>query len=135
VQQLEGIEGIQRKGLVLAFLMRFKQICNHPSQWSGDGEWSPEDSGKWAIADVIAAKQEKVLVFTQFREVTEPLSAFLGSVFGRSGLVLHGETEVRKRKELVRRFQEDETIGFFVLSLKAGGSGLNLTAAFACGAL
>ena len=88
MQQLEGIEGIQRKGLVLAFLMRFKQICNHPSQWSGDGEWSPEDSGKWAIADVIAAKQEKVLVFTQFREVTEPLSAFLGSVFGRSGLVL-----------------------------------------------
>jgi superfamily II DNA or RNA helicase len=132
-RQLEGVEGIQRKGLVLAFLMRFKQICNHPSQWSGDGEWSPEDSGKWVrlrdIADVIAAKQEKVLVFTQFREVTEPLSAFLGSVFGRSGLVLHGETEVRKRKELVRRFQEDETIGFFVLSLKAGGSGLNLTAA------
>jgi len=57
--------------------------------------------------------------------VTEPLSAFLGSVFGRSGLVLHGETEVRKRKELERRFQEDETISFFVLSLKAGGSGLN----------
>ncbi len=132
-QQLEGVKGIQRKGLVLAFLMRFKQICNHPSQWSGDGEWSPEDSGKWArlrdIADVIAARQEKVLVFTQFREVTEPLSAFLGSVFGRSGLVLHGETEVRKRKELVRQFQGDETIGFFVLSLKAGGSGLNLTAA------
>jgi non-specific serine/threonine protein kinase len=132
-QQLEGVKGIQRKGLVLAFLMRFKQICNHPSQWSGDGEWSPKDSGKWArlrdIADVIAARQEKVLVFTQFREVTEPLSAFLGSVFGRSGLVLHGETEVRKRKELVRQFQGDETIGFFVLSLKAGGSGLNLTAA------
>jgi len=54
------LKDIQRKGLVLAFLMRFKQICNHPSQWSGDGEWSPEDSGKWAIADVIAAKQEKV---------------------------------------------------------------------------
>jgi SNF2-related domain/SNF2 Helicase protein/Helicase conserved C-terminal domain len=132
-QQLGEVEGIQRKGLVVAFLMRFKQICNHPSQWSGDGEWSPEDSGKWArlrdITDVIAARQEKVLVFTQFREVTGPLSAFLESVFGRSGLVLHGETEVRKRKELVRRFQEDETIGFFVLSLKAGGSGLNLTAA------
>jgi SNF2 family DNA or RNA helicase len=132
-QQLEGAEGIQRKGLVLAFLMRFKQICNHPSQWLGDGAWSPEDSGKWArlreIADVIAAKQEKVLVFTQFREVTGPLASFLGSVFGRPGLVLHGETEIRKRKELVRRFQEDEAVGFFVLSLKAGGAGLNLTAA------
>lgn len=132
-QQLAGAEGIQRKGLVLAFLMRFKQICNHPSQWLGDGAWSPEDSGKWArlreIADVIAAKQEKVLVFTQFREVTGPLASFLGSVFGSPGLVLHGQTEIRKRKELVRRFQEDEAVGFFVLSLKAGGAGLNLTAA------
>ena len=78
---------------------------------------------------MIAAKQEKVLVFTQFREVTAPLAAFLGSVFGRPGLVLHGETPVRSRQELVRRFQEDENVGFFVLSLKAGGSGLNLTAA------
>jgi non-specific serine/threonine protein kinase len=132
-KQLADTEGIQRKGLVLSFLMRFKQICNHPSQWLGDGTWSEEDSGKWArlreIAEVVAAKQEKMLVFTQFREVTVPLSAFLGSVFGGPGLVLHGETEVRKRKELVRRFQEDEAERFFVLSLKAGGAGLNLTAA------
>jgi non-specific serine/threonine protein kinase len=61
--------------------------------------------------------------------VTAPLAAFLGSVFGRPGLVLHGETEVKKRKDLVKQFQEDERIPFFVLSLKAGGSGLNLTAA------
>jgi SNF2 family DNA or RNA helicase len=132
-QQLDQVEGIQRKGLVLSFLMRFKQICNHPSQWLGDGAWRQEDSGKWArlrdIAEVIAAKQEKVLIFTQFREVTAPLATFLGSVFGRPGLVLHGQTEVKKRKELVRRFQEDEAVGFFVLSLKAGGAGLNLTAA------
>ena len=132
-RQLQEVEGIQRKGLVLAFLMRFKQICNHPSQWLGNGEWRPEDSGKWPrlreIAETIAAKQEKVLVFTQFREVTGPLATFLGSGFGRRGLVLHGGTDVRKRKELVRQFQEDETIGFFVLSLRAGGAGLNLTAA------
>lgn len=132
-EQLDQAEGIQRKGLVLSFLMRFKQICNHPSQWLGDGAWSEEDSGKWGrlrdIAEVIAAKQEKVLVFTQFREVTAPLAAFLGSVFGRPGLVLHGQTEVKKRTELVRRFQEDEAVGFFVLSLKAGGAGLNLTSA------
>ncbi|MGA8685853.1 MAG: DEAD/DEAH box helicase [Candidatus Sulfotelmatobacter sp.] len=132
-EALDGADGIRRKGLVLSFLMRFKQICNHPSQWLGDGAWSEEDSGKWArlrdIAEVIAAKQEKVLVFTQFREMTAPLAAFLGSIFGRAGLVLHGETEVKKRKDLVRRFQEDEAVPFFALSLKAGGAGLNLTAA------
>ena len=69
------------------------------------------------------------MIFTQFRETTAPLAAFLGSVFGRSGLVLHGGTPVGERKDLVRRFQEDEDVPFFVLSVKAGGSGLNLTAA------
>ena len=132
-KQLQEAEGIQRKGMVLSFLMRFKQICNHPSHWLGDGSWEEHDSGKWArlreIAEVIAAKQDKMLVFTQFREVIAPLAAFLRSVFGRPGLVLHGETEVKQRKEIVRRFQEDEGVGFFVLSLKAGGAGLNLTAA------
>jgi non-specific serine/threonine protein kinase len=130
---LEDAQGIGRKGVVLSFLMRFKQICNHPSQWLGDGAWRAEDSGKFArlreLVEVIAERQEKVLVFTQFRETTEPLAAFLGSVFGRDGLVLHGGTPVSKRRELVKRFQEDELTPFFVLSLKAGGAGLNLTAA------
>lgn len=131
--RLEAAEGIERKGLVLAFLMRFKQICNHPSQWLRDGAWKPEDSGKFArlaeIADIITAKQEKMLVFTQFREATAPLATFLGKIFGREGLVLHGGTPVGKRRELVKRFQDDEQCPFFVLSLKAGGTGLNLTAA------
>ena len=91
-------EGIERRGLVLAFLMRFKQICNHPSQWTGDGVWAASESGKFArlreLVEVIAARQEKVLVFTQFRETTQPLAAFLGTVFGRAGLVLHGGTPV-----------------------------------------
>ena len=130
---LEAADGIKRRGVVLAALMRFKQLCNHPSQWLGDGAWAEADSGKFArlreIAEVIAAKQEKVLVFTQFRETTGPLAAFLGQIFGLPGLVLHGETAVKKRKELVQRFQEDESVPFFVLSLKAGGAGLNLTAA------
>jgi non-specific serine/threonine protein kinase len=113
--------------------MRFKQICNHPSQWLGDGAWSAADSGKFArlreLSETIAAKQEKVLVFTQFRETTAPLAAFLGNIFGREGLVLHGGTPVARRRELVKRFQEDELTPYFVLSLKAGGAGLNLTAA------
>ena len=131
--QLEVLTGIERRGVVLAFLMRFKQICNHPSQWLGDGAWIETDSGKFArlreLGETIAARQEKVLVFTQFRETTAPLAAFLGGVFGHEGLTLHGNTPVSERRELVRRFQEDESIPFFILSLKAGGSGLNLTAA------
>jgi len=133
LEDAKSAQGIARKGLVLSFLMRFKQICNHPSQWLGDSAWGAEDSGKFArlreLAEVIAAKQEKVLVFTQFRETTQPLAAFLGSVFGRAGLVLHGGTPIRQRRELVKTFQADELTPFFVLSLKAGGAGLNLTAA------
>jgi non-specific serine/threonine protein kinase len=131
--ELARADGMKRRGVVLASLMRLKQICNHPSQWLGDGSWSEADSGKLArlrqIAEVIAARQEKVLVFTQFREMTAPLGAFLKSVFGRPGLVLHGETPVHQRQPLVRQWQEDERVPFFVISLKAGGAGLNLTAA------
>ena len=130
---LETSDGMARRGLVLSYLMRFKQICNHPSQWQGNGAWDEENSGKFArlreLAEVIAAKQEKMLVFTQFRETTAPLAAFLGTIFGREGLVLHGGTPVAQRRALVKRFQEDDATPFFILSLKAGGSGLNLTAA------
>jgi superfamily II DNA or RNA helicase len=126
-------QGIERRGLVLAYLMRFKQICNHPSHWLGDGSWDEGGSGKLArlreIVEAVAAKQEKALVFTQFREATEPLAGFLAELFGRPGLVLHGNTPVRERGALVQRFQEDAAVPFFVLSLKAGGVGLTLTAA------
>jgi superfamily II DNA or RNA helicase len=132
-EALQEADGIRRKGIVLATLMRLKQICNHPSHWLSDNEWAETDSGKWArlreIAEVVAARQEKMLIFTQFREMTAPLAAYLGGIFGRSGVVLHGDIAVKNRKALVRTFQEDETVPFFVLSLKAGGSGLTLTAA------
>jgi superfamily II DNA or RNA helicase len=132
-RDLESADGIRRKGIVLATLMRLKQICNHPSQWLDDGSWAEADSGKLArlreIAEVVAAWQEKMLVFTQFREATAPLAAFLSGIFGQAGLVLHGQTAVRQRQALVRQFQESEAVPFFVLSLKAGGSGLTLTAA------
>jgi non-specific serine/threonine protein kinase len=130
---VEELDGIGRRGVVLAFLMRFKQICNHPSHWLGDGAWEPADSGKLLrlreLCESIAARQDKVLVFTQFREMTGPLAENLAEVFGHSGLVLHGGTPVGKRQGLVRSFQEDDRVPFMVLSLKAGGTGLNLTAA------
>jgi hypothetical protein len=132
-EALKTADGIARKGLVLALLMRLKQICNHPAHWLGGDVWPEADSGKFArlreISEVVAARQEKLLVFTQFRAATAPLADFLGGIFGRPGLVLHGETPVRTRATLVRRFQDDETVPFFVLTLKAGGSGLTLTAA------
>jgi SNF2 family DNA or RNA helicase len=129
----EKTDDIARRGKVLAYLLRFKQICNHPSQWTGDGAWDPADSGKLArlaqLCEPIAARQEKVLVFSQFRETTGPLARFLAGVFGRPGLVLTGETKVKDRRALVERFQDEQGPPFFVLSLKAGGTGLNLTAA------
>jgi non-specific serine/threonine protein kinase len=126
-------DGIKRRGVVLAYLTRFKQICNHPAHWLRDGAWGEADSGKLQrlreLAEDIAARQEKLLIFSQFREATEPLSAFLAQVFGRPGLVLHGDTPIKQRAALVARFQAEEQLPFFVLSLKAGGTGLNLTAA------
>lgn len=132
-RELERADGIQRRGIVLAQLMRLKQICNHPAQAAGTGDYAADRSGKFRrlaeIAEEIAARQEKVLVFTQFREIAEPLAEFLATLFDRSGLVLHGGTSVKKRKELVDEFQREDGPPFFVLSLKAGGTGLNLTAA------
>ena len=132
-RDLEANEGIARRGAVLRALMRLKQVCNHPSQASGDGRYAPADSGKFErLAEVcreLAESRERTLVFTQFREIIDALSAHLAAIFGRSGLVLHGGTAVGRRRALVDRFQADDGPPFFVLSLRAGGTGLNLTAA------
>ncbi len=133
MQELNAAEGIQRKGLVLTYLMRFKQICNHPDQVTGHGEYDPKHSAKFQrleeLCSEIESRGEKVLVFTQFREITEPLADCLSAVFRRSGLVLHGGTPVKKRQQMVEDFQREDGPPFFVLSIKAGGTGLNLTAA------
>jgi len=125
--------GIQRRGLVLGALMRFKQICNHPSQLTGDGSYAPAASGKFdrlaTLCAEIASRGEKALIFTQFRELCDPLAEFLAGVFDREGLVLHGGTAVGKRRQLVNDFQREDGPPFFILSIKAGGTGLNLTAA------
>lgn len=127
------VEDINRRGLVMSYLLRFKQICNHPNQWLGHGQYAHELSGKFLrikeLCEVIAEKQEKVLVFTQFREIIPALSEFLSQIFKKEGLYLHGQTTVKDRAKRVEQFQHDQGPPFFVLSLKAGGMGLNLTAA------
>lgn len=133
-QKLEDAEeGIQRRGLILSSLMKFKQICNHPDQYLGQEVFNPEDSGKFArlkeICETILDKRERVLVFTQFKEMTEPLRAFLEQIFQHKGMVLHGGTPVARRQEIVTEFQGDHYVPFLVLSIKAGGVGLNLTKA------
>ena len=132
-KELESTSGMQRRGLVLAHLMRFKQICNHPDQLTKSGGYDPAESAKFTrmteLCAEIASRGEKALVFTQFRELTDPLEDALAAVFGRRGLILHGGTAVKQRQEFVARFQRDDGPPFFVLSLKAGGTGLNLTAA------
>ncbi|MBL1260145.1 MAG: DEAD/DEAH box helicase [Thiotrichaceae bacterium] len=130
---IENQDGIKRRGLVLAYLMRFKQICNHPSQLLGDGEYNPKLSGKFQrlaeLCEEIASRQEKLLIFTQFREMTAPLADFLTQQFGQPGLILHGGTPLKQRQKRVEQFQHEAGPPFFVLSLKAGGTGLNLTQA------
>jgi len=122
-----------RRGLVLQTLMRLKQVCNHPSQLTGDGEYQPEASGKFQrlgeLCEELSGRQEKVLVFTQFREIIDPLAEYLSGIFGRPGASLHGGTSVKARRRIVERFQAEDGPPFFILSLKAGGTGLNLTAA------
>lgn len=126
-------EGIERKGLVLSSLMKFKQICNHPDQYLGQNYYAEDESGKFdrlrEICETIYEKRERVLVFTQFKEITEPLNSYLQTIFHHKGLVLHGETPVTKRKDIVEKFQGEAYVPFMVLSIKAGGVGLNLTSA------
>ena len=132
-RNLETATERERSTLVLSSLIQFKQLCNHPSQFTGNTEYLPERSGKFLrlieIASEIASRGEKVLVFTQFRELTEPLADCLSGIFGRGGLILHGGVPVPKRMELVRDFQRPAGPPFFVITVKAGGTGLNLTAA------
>lgn len=113
--------------------MKFKQICNHSDQNLGQSTYKKTGSGKFEklqeICETIYEKRERVLVFMQFKEMTTPLADFLSTVFESKGLILHGGTTAKKRAEMVDRFNSEEYMPFMVLSLKAGGAGLNLTAA------
>nr|WP_300909165.1 DEAD/DEAH box helicase [uncultured Acetatifactor sp.] len=127
------VKGIKRSGIILTTIMKLKQICNHPDQFLGQSAYTMEESGKLLmlkdICETIYERRERVIVFTQFKEITEYLAAFLEQVFGRKGHVLHGGTPVAKRGKIVEDFQGEKYVPFMVVSVKAGGTGLNLTKA------
>lgn len=132
-RQILEVEGIKRSGIILTTIMKLKQICNHPDQYLGEGGYASEESGKLLmlkeICETIYEKRERVIVFTQFKEITQYLADFLAGIFGTEGYVLHGGTPVAKRGKIVEAFQSEPYVPFLVISVKAGGTGLNLTKA------
>jgi superfamily II DNA or RNA helicase len=138
MQRIEAAQGIERRGRVLALLMALKQICNHPAQYLGEAGPLPRRSGKLTrmtemleeVMGAMSAVSDRALVFTQFREMGDRITRHLGTSLGVEVAFLHGGTPRKARDEMVRRFQEDpHGPRIFVLSVKAGGTGLNLTAA------
>ncbi len=134
LEKIEQAEPMQRRGLILATLMKLKQICNHPAQFMSDGSSLPRRSGKLArleeMLEEVLAEGDKALIFTQFAEMGGMLRHYLQEALGFETLFLHGGTAKKQRDILVQRFQEEKRgAQLFILSLKAGGVGLNLTAA------
>lgn len=130
---LDEADGIGRKGLVLATLSRLKQVCNHPAQFLGDNSALADRSGKLArlaeLCEELLAVGDRALIFTQFAEMGHLLRRYLQETFGREVLFLHGGVPKAQRDHLVQRFQGEDGPPLFILSLKAGGTGLNLTRA------
>ncbi|WP_285703255.1 SNF2-related protein [Microtetraspora sp. NBRC 16547] len=131
--RIEDSEGIERRGNVLATMTKLKQVCNHPAHLLKDGSRLPGRSGKLArleeLAEEIVAEGDKALVFTQYAEFGTLLQPYLSAHLDRPVLWLHGGLPKKQRDALVERFQTDDEPMLFLLSLKAAGTGLNLTAA------
>jgi SNF2 family DNA or RNA helicase len=129
----DASEDIQRRGLVLATMAKLKQVCNHPAHLLGDGSRLAGRSGKLArfeeICEEIVAEGDKAICFTQYAEFGRMLQPYLAARTGCPVLFLHGGTTKKQRDAMVARFQEADEPMLFLLSLKAGGTGLNLTAA------
>jgi len=132
--QLNSSEGIERKGIILATLSKLKQVCNHPAQFLGDNSIITDRSGKLQrlteMMEEILEVGDKALVFTQFAEMGGILKKHLQETFGREIPFLYGATPRKERERMVELFQNGHNAApVFILSLKAGGTGLNLTQA------
>ncbi|MDT8324864.1 MAG: SNF2-related protein, partial [Bacteroidota bacterium] len=133
-ESLAESEGMQRRGIMLTTLLRLKQVCNHPAHFLADGSALQRRSGKlqrlFDLLDEIHAIGERVLVFTQFTEMAALLQRAIEEQFAQETLFLHGGVSRKKRDAMIERFQSDPAAPtVFILSLKAGGTGLNLTRA------
>lgn len=133
LQEVEEAEGISRRGLILKLLTVLKQICNHPAHYlKNSGSLQPEQSGKMMLLlqllDTIYENNEKVLIFSQYKEMGSLLRQVIHEHFGKKALQLHGGNSRKERDEMVHSFQNNAQSDTFILSLKAGGTGLNLTA-------
>ena len=127
-------EGIDRRGLVLALLLKLKQVCNHPAHFLGDNSDIVNRSGKLQrlteLLDEIREAGEKTLIFTQFTQMGKIIQQYLQKLFGEEVFFLHGGISKKRRDQMIDTFQqESKSPGIFILSLKAGGTGLNLTTA------
>ncbi len=132
----EGDDGIRRKGVILATLSKLKQVCNHPAQFLGDNSPIPDRSGKLArlteMLEEVLDSGDRALVFTQFTQMGDILKKHLQETFGREVMFLHGGVPQPHREKMVARFQQTadpDAPRIFLISLKAGGTGLTLTAA------
>jgi len=123
----------ERQGLILQMMLALKQICNHPTQYLKDGKFVPSLSGKTEmlldLVDAIRESGEKAIIFTQFKEMGDMLQQFIAERTGAEPMFLHGGCSIKQRKDMVDRFQNNRADRIFILSLKAAGTGLNLTAA------
>ncbi|MEO5333492.1 MAG: DEAD/DEAH box helicase [Magnetococcus sp. YQC-5] len=132
-RQIAAAGGMQRRGVVLATLSKLKQVCNHPAQFLGDKSSIPDRSGKLArlseMLEEIRAVEDRTLIFTQFAEMGTMLRNHLQETVGEEVLFLHGAVSKANRDRMVERFQSSHGPHVFILSLKAGGTGLNLTRA------
>jgi SNF2 family DNA or RNA helicase len=131
--RIEEAEGMERRGLVLATMMKLKQVCNHPAHFLGDGSSLPGRSGKLTrlveVLEEAASEGDRALVFTQFTQMGNLLERHLRHHLDCDVLWLHGGVAKKKRDAMVEQFQGADGPPVFLLSLKAGGTGLNLTAA------
>ena len=132
--EIESAEGLQRRGMILALLIKLKQICNHPAQYLKQATLEQHNSAKLLrleeMLEEVLAEGDRALIFTQFAEWGKLLKPYLEKQLGREIFFLYGSTSKKQREEMIDRFQHDpQGPPIMILSLKAGGVGLNLTRA------